>query len=80
MASAHAVRLCLEAGADDDALRARLVVVSSRSAELAQPAAWADAGQLRPVIDGRGGLPSTASAHRRVEARHKRGEGLVRLA
>lgn len=62
------------------ARQARLVIVKSRTADLAQLKDWIEAEQLVPHVDAVYPVAQAADAHRHVESRHTVGKVCIRLA
>ena len=59
--------------------RARLVVVKSNAADLAQLAAWVDAGVLKAVVDEVLPLEEVAAGQAHIETKRARGKVVVQL-
>lgn len=61
------------------ARKARLVVVQSKSRDLAQLAQWIEAGTLKPVVDRVVRLEDTAAGQAHIETKRARGKVVVRI-
>ena len=61
------------------ARQARLVIVKSRSADLAQLKNWIEAGKLMPHVDAVYPVAQAGDAHRHVESRHTVGKVCIRF-
>jgi NADPH:quinone reductase-like Zn-dependent oxidoreductase len=59
--------------------RAHLVIVKSRSRDLATIGAWVEAGKLRAVVHGVYTLDQAVEAQQQIESKHTRGKVVIRV-
>lgn len=69
----------IEATKNSGGKKAKMVIVASRRADLAQIRAWVDTGQLKPVIHGIYPLDRIAEAHAQQETKHTQGKLVIQI-